>query len=253
VSRRRLVLVALAPVGIALGLALTVLVEAQLVRSREFAPDPDFDIDRTVGADQPGALLELAVFGDSTVAGLGVDDVAETLPVQVAQHMADELGRPVRVRGFGVSGAVTADVVREQLPQLDGQVDVVAFEIGSNDVTHLTKLDDLRRDTRRMLDVAAAHAPVVVLGGSGRLDGDVFPRPLRDLTAWRARSVRAAQGDVAGAIDGVSYVDVGGDEVGDEYVNTPGADSSDEFHPSAIGYGIWARAIADAAIHALRR
>lgn len=247
-TRRRVLVLLLAPPALLVGLVAVVLVEAQLVRSREFAPDPGFEIDLTVGREQPGAPLEFAMFGDSTVAGLGVDEVEETLPVQVATRISQALERPVRVRGFGVSGAVTADVVREQLPRLEEDVDVIAFEIGSNDVTHLTSLGELRRATRRMLEMASERAPVVVLGGSGRLDGEVFPRPLRDLTAWRARAVRAAQADVGASMRKVAYVDVGGDAIAGEYARTPGADSEDDFHPSAIGYRVWAQPIADAAV-----
>ena len=59
--------------------------------------------------DRP-PVLELAVLGDSTVAGVGSPTEAETLAVLVAQRVADALGRPVHVVGHGVSGARTATV-----------------------------------------------------------------------------------------------------------------------------------------------
>lgn len=229
------------PVAVVVALGVVLAVEAQQARSREYVEDPDFDIDRTV----PGAAptLELAVLGDSTVAGLGVSHVRDTLPVQVARELARRTGRAVHVVGYGVSGAVTRDVLREQLPKV-GDVDVIVVEVGSNDVTHATRTRALEHDTRELLRRAGTRARVVVLGGSGRLDTHNFRRPLRDLVMWRARGVRRLQGRLVRAQDHDRYgfVDIGG-AVGDEYGRTSGANSSDGFHPAAPGYAVWARAL----------
>src|SRR5688500_17088340 len=124
-------------------------VEALMTVRREYEQVPAFDIEGTLqpaqgAGDSPP--LRMAMFGDSTVAGLGSATVEESLVLQTGQRVADLTGRPVEARGYGVSGAVTADVEDEQIPTLDGEVDVVVVVIGSNDVTHFTppwRMDDL--------------------------------------------------------------------------------------------------------------
>jgi len=121
---------------------------------------------------------------------------------------------------------------------------VIVVEVGSNDVTHGTRMGELRRDTHTLLEAAAERADVVVLGSSGRLDTKNFLRPLRDLITWRASAVRRIQGEVVSELDAdrFGFVDIGAD-VDREYDRTKGANSSDGFHPAAPGYGVWARAL----------
>lgn len=78
---------------------------------------------RSAGPTPAGPPLRLAALGDSGMAGVGVGGVEQTLPVLLAGRLADALRRPVHVRGYARSGARTADVLAEQLPQLRGPVD----------------------------------------------------------------------------------------------------------------------------------
>lgn len=212
--------------------------------------DPGFEVSMTVGEDRPGTPLSMHVLGDSTVAGVGVDRARDTMPVQLAQRVSDELERPVELVGHGVSGAVTHDV----LDQLDDVpptgVDVLVIEIGSNDVTHRTSLADVESGTRRMLERATARSPIVVFGSSGKLDTPNFLQPLRWIVMWRATAVRARQERVAEEFP-VSFVDIA-KEVAPEFERIgPSANSSDDFHPSAKGYRAWARPLADRVIAAV--
>ena len=103
----------LALIGLPVGLLALIGLEVALLTRREFLPpDPGYRIDAVVQpvAGSTAPVLELAVLGDSTVAGVGSATEAESLAVLVAQRVADALVRPVHVVGHGVAGARTATV-----------------------------------------------------------------------------------------------------------------------------------------------
>lgn len=100
------------PAGAALGaLAVAVpvagVVAGQAIRVQRrhgAAPEPG-PIDVTVSPAAGGSsavALELAAFGDSSVAGVGVRRTQDALPVQLAQRVVDDVGRPVHVTGMRV-------------------------------------------------------------------------------------------------------------------------------------------------------
>lgn len=238
------------PLAFVVGLLAVLAGELQYARSRDYAADPKFDLERSFPGEGP--TIELAVVGDSTVAGLGTEDVDDTLPVQIGLELAARTGRPVHVRGYGVSGATTGSVLEQQLPDVPHDFDVLVFEIGSNDVTHMTSLDEIERRTRTLIDVGRSHAPIVVLGTAGRLDTPNFKRPLRDIIVARASQVRGRQIAAARA-ESIGVVEIGGHRIGDEFNATKGAVSFDGFHPARAGYGVWARALAQEVTEQLDR
>lgn len=227
--RRRTVLTVLALV---VAVPIVVVLEAVWAITRPRLPaDPGFEVSMLVGEQQPGAPLTMHVLGDSTVAGVGVTRSRDAMPVQIAQRVSDELRRPVQLVGHGVSGAVTSDVL-DQLEDVPSEgVDVLVIEIGSNDVTHRTRLDDVSSGTRRMLEQATERSPVVVFGSSGKLNTPNFLQPLRWIIMQRATAVRARQERVARTFD-VEFVNVA-EEVAPEFERIgPSSNSSDGFHPS---------------------
>lgn len=110
-----------------------------------------------------GRPLELVALGDSAMAGVGVGQLSETLPVQVATRAAAATGRPVHVVSHAVSGARTADVLNTQVRRVAGRPDVVMLLVGTNDVTHFAPRRALGGQTTALL--AALNrlgAPVVM-------------------------------------------------------------------------------------------
>lgn len=235
------------PVGFAALLAL----QAVIARSGEQLPrDPGYRVDGVVVPDSAAeAGVRIAVLGDSTVAGVGAPTAEGSLPVLLAERVADRLGRPVEVSAVGVSGARTADVVAAQVPELAGlQPDVVVVAIGSNDVTHLTPPWTLRRQTSELAEAVRAEldAPVV-LAGIPRFSGArVMAQPLRGVVDRYARVLRDVQRDAAQEA-GIGYVEIARD-ASPRFVGVPDAMSEDDFHPAPVGYGFWADAIAPAVV-----
>lgn len=219
--------------------------EAWFALSREYLPgDPGYLIEERVG---DGPVLELVVLGDSTVAGVGSPSVAESLPVLLAERVADQLGREVHVVGYGRSGARTEDVRTEQVPALlDAGVDVVVIVAGANDVTHVTPTGTLRAQTEALLrDAAERTGAPVVLGGIPRFRAvPALAEPLRTVVDVAAVPRRAAQ-RAAAAEAGSRFVDIAA-EASPRFVGVPASMSSDGFHPSPVGYGFWADALAPA-------
>lgn len=242
-----------------------VAVQFMRLRRMEFLPmHPGFYVNHTVtpaGGAADGRRLRLVVLGDSTTAGVGVERAEDALPYRLAQRLADRERRPVHVVSYGWAGARVADLPATQLPRaleplrageqepfLPG-ADVVALAIGSNDATHHTKPTSYRADLRRSLEIVRESAPRarVVLAGIPAFRGalraiepliwlaDTYGRLLRRIS--RAEAARA----------GVAYADLAR-HVPARIDRTTEFLSSDRFHPSAVGYAIWADVIFEALV-----
>lgn len=243
--------------GLALGaFAALIAVEVYLLSRRDYLPtDPGYRIEALVkprsGAEAGTDVLRLAVLGDSTVAGVGSPTMGESLPVLIAQRVADATGRPVEVRGHGVSGARTATVLREQLPLVAG-ADAVVLVIGANDATHATFWPAFRDQTDEMLATARATGAAVVLAGTPRFHrNQIIPEPLRTMVDRYSTLLRGEQRSATADLDDVAFVDLAA-EASPRFLGVPEATSPDGFHPSPIGYGFWADALAPAVVEAMR-
>jgi lysophospholipase L1-like esterase len=244
--------------------AFAALVVVQLLRLRrlEFLPAyPGFYINHRVappGADDRPAL-RLVVLGDSTTAGVGVDRPEDALPHLIAERVARIEGRNVHVVSYGWAGARVADLERIQLPRALEPLratetepflpaaDIVAVVIGANDATHNTRPDRYRESLRATLEGIRAAAPGarLVLAGIPRFRGalssvaplitlaDLYATLLRPISASEARRVGAAYADLAREVPRRI---------------APGTDvlAVDRFHPSVVGYRLWADVITEA-------
>jgi lysophospholipase L1-like esterase len=229
-----------------------VLVVGEIVaaRGRTYLVDVPFTVERTVGrASGDHRPLELQVLGDSTAAGVGTERARDALPSLLAERVARSTGRAVNVVGHGSSGARTGDLVDGQIPRVRG-ADVVVIVIGSNDVIHATDPRSMRQRTADMLDQATANGAPVVLGGIPRFYGvGALAEPLRSIVDGYAAVLRDVQREVAAKYGRVTFVDIAA-LASPRFLGVPESMSSDEFHPSAVGYGFWADALAPAVVAA---
>lgn len=235
---------------VAYGVGLTALaggavlgLEALLVSRREFLAAETAPAVRGEFGRAFAPPLRLAVLGDSTAAGVGVSRVEDTVAGRLALALADT-GRFVTLDGLGVSGSRAADLAPQVSRALVHPPDVAVVLIGANDATHLTALDSIRSDVAHAVERLHAAGVRVVVGTCPDMGAaTAFLRPLRDVVAWNGRRVASATREgvtIAGAV----AVDIGA-ETGPEFRRDPGRYlSSDEFHPSADGYALWADALA---------
>ena len=130
-----------------------------------------------------------------------------------------------------VSGAVTADVVDQQLARLTdteqqlGRADLVTSLIGGND-TNRTALDVWQADATRLLDALPASAVVTTIARGWR-EKKVLP-----FNEWFEPAARAA---------GMIVADIAA-HTGPPYKGL----YSDGFHPSEAGYQQWTDALTQA-------
>ncbi|MFD0867437.1 SGNH/GDSL hydrolase family protein, partial [Tessaracoccus lubricantis] len=83
-----------------------------------------------------GALRYVAL-GDSAAQGVGATHVSRGYVPRIGAKLAEATGREVIITNLSVSGATSADVVRDQLPlfrDLPFTPDLVTLDIGGNDV-----------------------------------------------------------------------------------------------------------------------
>jgi len=228
-------------------------VEIVVMSRREFVPqEPDYTVDARVqpATSSTGSVIRLAVLGDSTVAGVGSPSEVESLPVLIAQRVADATAREVHVTGFGISGARTASLLADQLPLVVAEYDAVVLVIGSNDATHATFWPDMRSQTQEMLEQATALGAPVILASTPRFAGtEIIPEPLRTLVDRYSTVLRGEQRAAVATVPGARLVNLA--DVAPRFKGVPEATSDDGFHPGPIGYGFWADALAPAVVEAL--
>jgi lysophospholipase L1-like esterase len=239
------------------------LVAIQMVRVRrlEFLPGhPGFYVNRVVGQEGTDRRpLRLLVFGDSTTAGVGVDRAEEALPTRLAELVATDRGVRVHVTSYGWNGARVADLLNDQIPRAlrplrEGETqpvlptaDIVAIVIGANDATRRTPPRRFRSDLRKLLAEIRRAAPraELVLAGVPIFRGALRQvEPLMLLTDQYARLLRRAQ-RVEALAAGIAFADLARDAT-PRMRGRRDSLSTDDFHPSAVGYQIWAEVIAAA-------
>jgi lysophospholipase L1-like esterase len=188
------------------------------------------------GMGRPGPAISVALLGDSSAAGYGVETVEETPGAHLASGLAEGADRRVFLRSVAAVGAQTRD--------LDGQIDralpdqphVAVILVGANDVTHSRLPSEsvrLLAAAVRRLRESGAEVVVGTCPDLGTIEPVAFP--LRQVARVWSRRLAAAQT--------IATVEAGGRTVslasvlGPEFEATPALFfGPDRFHPSAAGY-----------------
>lgn len=222
------------------------LVRAEAALARRTIGEPTGeppDADGVYGPHHSGEPLTLALLGDSSAAGLGVDHPHQTPGAMLAAGLAECADRPVRLVNPAVVGARSSDLVQQVDAIEDCRPDAVVIMIGANDVTHRVKpptaVRHLDHVVRRVRDLGAE----VVVGTCPDLGTvEPVPQPLRYIARRSSRQLAAAQTIVVVEAGGrtVSL----GDILGPEFAASPKEMfGPDRFHPSIAGYASAAAAL----------
>nr|WP_221634271.1 SGNH/GDSL hydrolase family protein [Nocardioides luti] len=212
--------------------------EAKLARKAigVVSSEPPPDATGWYGRGRPGPALKVALLGDSSAAGYGVDRVEETPGAVLASGLAERADRRVYVREFAVVGARTADLAAQIDRTLPIEPDVAVILIGANDVTHGTfpsaSVRQLSEGVRRLREAGIA----VVVGTCPDL-GTIKPiaPPLKQVARTWSRRLAAAQ-TIAVLEEGGRTVSLGS-ILGPEFAAAPALlFGPDQFHPSVDGY-----------------
>ena len=182
-----------------------------------------------------GRPLVLAVLGDSSAVGLGVEHAGETPGVLIAAALVELAERPVRLIKFARSGAVSRDLAAQVEQALPEHPDVTVIMIGANDVTSRARpAESVRALAEAVRALIAAGSQVVV--GTCPDQGTHRPiaQPLRLMARRWSRQLAAAQ-TIAVVAEGGRTVSLGS-MLGPSFATDHTLFSNDEFHPSAAGY-----------------
>lgn len=183
--------------------------------------------------------LRLAVLGDSSCTGPGLDDPADIWVRAFARSIGDRFR--VDVRSFAIGGSRAVDVVSHQLAAaVRWRPDIAIVSVGGNDALKGVTPRSFKRHLETIVTGLKADASLVVLTGVGDLGS--IPRLLPPLDRiYRARGLTMNQihHDVGERHDVV---------VADQWVwaaqrfsDDPSLFSADLFHPGAEGHRVWAR------------
>ncbi len=188
-----------------------------------------------------GVPLKLLILGDSSAAGVGVEEIGLSFAGQLPRLLAQQTGRPVSARIAGMNSAVSAQIRDHVVPHIEPRdFDYVMLNIGTNDAKNFHTLRRFKRDFGTLIYALRARFPAATIIWAGVLDmQDVpaLPSPLNRILGIRSR-----------------LIDHRGKELCRERgALAPESDwrmvrenfSTDGFHASEAGYLEWAEKAAD--------
>jgi lysophospholipase L1-like esterase len=103
----------------------------------------------TTGATAAGTAppIRLLALGESTIAGVGVQDHAEGFTGRLSELLAGQTGRQVQWQVVAKSGYAAKDVYRKLVPDIPQEpFDCIVIGLGGNDTFYLTSPLGFRRD-----------------------------------------------------------------------------------------------------------
>lgn len=181
-----------------------------------------------------------AALGDSLTSGVGTDDYRSSYPHLLAEKISGTKG-PVILDVFAYPGAKTGDLIKDLLsPAIADQPDILTLMIGTNDIHGGVSQSEFRQNYAYILSKLANETKAEIYAISIPYIGS------DSLYFWPWEGHIARQTEIYNGIVkelaelyGVKFIDFSPDirdlskKDGDHY-------SKDKFHPSAIGYEIWA-------------
>ena len=227
-------------------MALSPLLVRQARRVRQRTPRlPEASGNRTgieLTADAT-ALLRLLVVGESTAAGVGVTDLRDALPRQLAIALAGRRECNVAWSMSARTGATASFAARELAPAAPTGQDIAVVMVGVNDALKFTSRRTWRARIDQLIDELEKHMRPgghVVLAGLPDLGRfRTFPQPLRTVLGWHARALDRDLKTIAKRSVGVVYLAM-------PPVSWPELFAEDRFHPNAAAYRVLADYFADA-------
>jgi lysophospholipase L1-like esterase len=203
------------------------------------------------GRGRPGPAIKVALLGDSSAAGYGVDRAVETPGAHLASGLAAGADRRVHLRAFARIGAQSSDLAGQIDRALLTEPDLTIILVGANDVTHQVRpsqsVRHLADGVRRLLEADSR-----VLVGTCPDLGTVkpIPPPLKQVARSWSRRLAAAQA-IATVEEGGVAVSLGS-ILGPDFAAAPALlFGPDQFHPSAEGYRALAEVLVPSALSTL--
>ncbi|HEX6310974.1 MAG TPA: SGNH/GDSL hydrolase family protein [Acidimicrobiia bacterium] len=183
--------------------------------------------------------LRIAVLGDSTVSGTGLDDPGDLWLRRALEPMTERYH--LRVKSEAVSGARARDVLMYQVrAAVAWSPDVAVVSVGANDALRRFRIAGFEHDLRAIVDALRDCGSVVVLAGVGDVGAaPLLPFPLRMVVSERARAADRVHARIAAQSAAVSKIPVA-EETTAIFRSRPDLFCGDLFHPNRHGHRVWA-------------
>lgn len=176
------------------------------------------------GVDTPDDRQTLVFIGTSLTAGYGIG--AEYAYPALIQAKIDSAGLPFRVVNAGISGETSAGGLSRIDWMLQRTVDVLAIELGANDMLRGLGVEQLEHNLRQIIERTRAKYPradIVIIGMEAAPNlGPIYATAFRNAYRETAREYDAAY--VPFLLDGVATI--------------PELNQEDGIHPTAEGQRI---------------
>ena len=192
------------------------------------------------------APTRLLVVGESTAAGVGVQEHRQGLGAQLARALHARSGQPVAWQVKGVNG-IRAGALAKQLaeaPPADVDrmdADLAVISLGVNDTTGLTRPGRYQADLRTLIEVLRRDhptLPVALLSVPPMQHFTALPAPLRQVLGLRAARLDRTQRSLAARLENVHYLSY-------PAIADPALLAEDGYHPGERGYAYIADRVAD--------
>lgn len=183
--------------------------------------------------------LSLLALGDSTIAGVGVDDSMQGLVAHMARGVYRRTARGITWASYGQRGATVRNVAEEYLPtalEKTSKADLIVLSAGANDAISLRPVSEVEEHMMGTISALHSHHPHAVFVVSSLPAFHLFeaiPRPLRIIMAGHAQMIERK---IRPLVERLPYA----------LMSPPPPRypqdffAADSFHPSAKGYSIWA-------------
>ncbi|MDY8110268.1 SGNH/GDSL hydrolase family protein [Fulvimarina sp. 2208YS6-2-32] len=203
---------------------------------------PEGPLTGTIGAPSMDAAdVRLLVIGDSCAAGVGVDDIGDSLGPKLAERIYAITGNSVFWRTAGSNSAVSAEVRDHVVPNLAREAYThIVLMIGTNDAKNFHGARRFKKNFGTLLYALKAKWPEARIIWSPPVDFKrvpALPKALAHVLELRARIIRRTGADLCyerGAFVSTTLPRV-----------EPIGFSKDGFHASVDGYVYYANHLLD--------
>ena len=188
-----------------------------------------------------GDEVRLLVAGDSSVAGVGMTRLEDTLTFNIAQMLSRRTNRPIYWRAAGANSATAADLRDHVIPHLDRRdYTHVVLVVGTNDMKNFHAVSTFKKHFGSLVYAVRTRFPHARILWSPV--ADMTRIPALPKTLGRILQMRA---ELINAMGARMCRERGIEMAGPLPIDGPAGFARDGFHAGPEGYRTWADHLAE--------
>ena len=207
-------------------------------KAKRVAPPPQKPIIELKGKGEP---IHILFIGDSTAAGVGVDEFDECVSGRIPALLSEKTGRPIYHRTAGNNSATSGQLRDFVVPNLEPiEYDYIAVSVGVNDSKNFHTTQRFRKEFGGLLYALHARFPDSVIMWQNLIDMEgipLLPFPLNKILGIRSRLLRREGRELCFERSALAP-DTNWKAVPENFAH-------DGFHASSTGYRIWAEEVVE--------